>query len=305
MFTLRPHSILSYVLLSTILTACSPKEELYQIHDFISDGIFTNGIEGPAVDRLGNLYAVNFGKQGTIGVIAPQENNAAAKASLFVNLPQGSIGNGLRFDGQGNLYVADYAQHNILKIDMATKLVSEYAHNDKMNQPNDIAIAQDGTLYASDPDWQNSSGNIWKIDTDGRSTLLEADMGTTNGIEVSPDGKTLYVGESVQQKIWQYDIIKNGDVENKRLLITFADHGLDGMRCDKNGNLYVARYGAGVVAIVSQQGELVREVKLKGQHPTNVAFGGRDGRTVFVTMQKRGAIETFRNQIPGRVFSEQ
>ncbi len=83
-----------------------------------------------------------------------------------------------------------------------------------------------------------------------------------------------------------------GEIGNKRLLIEFADHGLDGMRTDIHGNLYIARYGAGVVAVVSASGELLEEIRLKGQHPTNVAFGGEDGRSLFITMQKRGAIET-------------
>ena len=85
-----------------------------------------------------------------------------------------------------------------------------------------------------------------------------------------------------------------------RLLIAFDDHGLDGMRTDVKGNLYIARYGAGVVAVVSPDGRLLREVKLKGQKPTNVAFGGPDGRTIFVTLQDRGAIEALRAEHPGR-----
>jgi sugar lactone lactonase YvrE len=74
------------------------------------------------------------------------------------------------------------------------------------------------------------------------------------------------------------------------------------MRSDKAGNLYIARYGAGVIAVVSPQGELLRKVPLQGQHPTNVTFGGKDGKTLFVTMQQRGAIETFTTQVPGRSF---
>src|SRR5690606_24532780 len=109
----------------------------------------------------------------------------------------------------------------------------------------------------------------------------------------SPDQKFLYVNESIQRKVWAYDLQPNGDIANKRLLIEFPDHGMDGMRCDAQGNLYVARYGAGVVAVVSPAGELLREISLRGQRPTNVAFGGEDGKQVFVTLQDRGAIETF------------
>ena len=127
-------------------------------------------------------------------------------------------------------------------------------------------------------------------------------MGTTNGIEVSPDGRRLYVNESAQRNVWVYDIDAAGDLSNKRLLIAFADHGLDGMRSDADGNLYIARYGAGLVAVVSPQGGLLREVPLRGAKPTNVAFGGADGRDVYVTLQDRGAIEVFRSDRPGREY---
>jgi sugar lactone lactonase YvrE len=248
------------------------------------------------VDARGNLYAVNFAQEGTIGITDKKDN-----AQLFVTLPKGSIGNGIRFDRQGFMYVADYTGHNVLKIDPSTKVVSVHAHSDQMNQPNDVAIAKSGVIYASDPNWKDSNGKLWKIAIDGSVKLLEENMGTTNGVEVSTDEKHLYVNESVQRKVWKYDIDKKtGDVKNKRLLIEFADHGMDGMRCDAKGNLYIARYGAGEVAVVSPKGKLLKTIKLKGEKPTNVAFGGEDGKTVYVTLQERGAIEYFTADYPGR-----
>ncbi|HTF97302.1 MAG TPA: SMP-30/gluconolactonase/LRE family protein [Cellvibrio sp.] len=267
-----------------------------QTSDYVTDNVFTQGVEGPAVDAQGNLYAVNFAEEGTIGIVDKKDN-----AQLFLTLPKGSTGNGIRFDRSGTLYVADYSAHNVLKIDSKTKAISVHAHSDKMNQPNDIAIAKSGIIYASDPNWKDSTGNLWKIDHTGQVSLLEANMGTTNGVEVSTDEKHLYVNESVQRKVWKYDIdTTTGDVKNKRLLIEFSDHGLDGMRCDADGNLYIARYAAGEIAVVSPHGTLLQRIQLKGQKPTNVAFGGADGKTVFVTLQDRGAIETFRSENPGR-----
>lgn len=263
----------------------------YQAQDYVADGVFTAGIEGPAVGPDGNLYAVNFAREGTIGRVVPAANGG--NAELFLGLPEGSTGNGIRFDQAGTMYIADYTGHNILQVDMNTRAVSVFAHNSAMNQPNDIAITAAGVLYASDPKWADSTGQLWRIDRDGSTHLLEANMGTTNGVAVSPDQKTLYVNESIQRKVWAYDLQANGDTANKRLLIEFADYGLDGMRCDAQGNLYIARYGAGAVAVVSPAGELLREISLQGKKPTNVAFGGVDNKQVFVTLQDRGAIETF------------
>ena len=261
---------------------------------------FTNGVEGPAVDKDGNLYAVNFNRQGTIGIITP-----SGESSIFVELPEGSVGNGIRFNKKGEMLIADYTKHNVLKVDMATKQITVFANEPKMNQPNDIAINKMDCLFASDPDWKGGKGSIWRIGKNGKVSLLEGNMGTANGIEVSPDNKRLYVNESVQRKVWVYDLSKKGEIRNKRLLIEFPDFGMDGMRCDTKGNLYIARYGKGVVAIVSPEGKVLREVLLTGKKPTNVAFGGKDGHTVYVTLQDQGNIESFRSDTAGREWQMQ
>lgn len=289
--------------LTLLLAACqahTPTQPaaapLYVASDYQGDGVFTHLIEAPAVGPDGALYLVGLGDARNIARIAPQ----GGKPEVFATLPAGSAGNGIRFDRQGRMLVADYTAHNILRVDMRTRQASVFAHLAGASQPNDIALAPDGTLYASDPDWKHDSGQLWRIAANGTVTRLETGMGTTNGIAVSPDGKRLYVNESVQRRLWAYDIAPDGTLSHKRLLRQFADHGMDGMRCDERGNLYLARYGAGEIAILSPDGALLRNVKLRGQKPTNVAFGGADGRTVYVTLQDRGAVESFRSEYPGR-----
>ncbi len=272
-------------------------EELYQSKVLTEFKGFPSGIEGPAVDGNNILYAVNYGKPGTIGQVTED-----GKASLFVTLPEGSIGNGIRFNSSGDMLIADYTMHNILKVDMATKEISVFAHNDQMNQPNDIAIADNDILFASDPDWKNSKGQLWRIDTEGKFTLLEANMGTTNGVEVSPDNTLLYVNESVQRNVWVYDLSLEGNISNKRLLIKFDDFGMDGMRTDNQGNLYITRHGKGTIVKVSPKGEILQEITLAGKTPSNIAFGGEDGKTAFLTLQDNGNIETFKVEHPGREF---
>ena len=265
--------------------------------DWVTDNTFTTGVEGPVVDAQGNLYAVNFKKQGTIGKV-----NVKGDASLLVELPSDSIGNGLRFNSNGQMLIADYVNHNVLRLNMETLTLDIFSHQPKMNQPNDLAISKNDFIYASDPDWQNSSGQLWMIDQSGKSYLIESGMGTTNGVEVGISDRFLYVNESVQRNVWRYELAPDGKPVNKTLFHRFTDHGLDGMRVDNVGNLYIARYGAGKIAVLNPQGNLIKEYHLKGQHPTNVAFGGCDGRTLYVTMQKRGAIEKLRVDQPGRNF---
>ena len=270
-------------------------EEIFVAQEFTPVNGFTSGIEGPACDADGNLYAVNYARQHTIGKVTPDGTQ-----SIFVELSDGSIGNGIRFNSNGFMFIADYTNHNVLKVDMDTQEISVYAHEPTMNQPNDLAIGANDILYASDPNWAESTGQIWRVDTDGKVTLLETDMGTTNGIEVSPDENILYVNESAQRNIWAYDLSPEGEISNKRLLIQFPDFNMDGMRCDVEGNLYVTRHGKGTVAKLSPAGDVLLEVALTGKLCSNIAFGGPDGRTCYVTMADRGNVEVFRADVPGR-----
>lgn len=282
----------------TALFSCkthSLPDGLFAARDFTAENLFSENIEGPAFDKFGRLYVVNFQRDGTIGKV-----NAVGSCELFVELPDGSIANSIRFDSKGDMLLADFSGHNVLKVNMQSRKVGVFCHDDRFNQPNDLCINSKDQVFASDPKWSDGSGQLWRIGADGRAVLLESGMGSTNGIELSPDEKRLYVNESVQRRVWQYDVDAAGNISNKKLLIVFPDFGLDGMKCDRNGNLYIARWGKGTVAVVSPQGKLVREIALKGKKCSNLVFGGKDGRTVFVTLQDRKGMEKFRSDTPGK-----
>jgi gluconolactonase len=283
------------ILINTVGEEASSMDRGYKVYDLLPEWSFTKGIEGPAIDAAGNLYAVNFAKQGTVGVVNLQDGagvlGASAVASHYITLPEGSVGNGIRFDKKGVMYIADYTGHNILKVDPLDRSIKIFAHNPAMNQPNDIAICpKTENLYASDPNWKESTGKLWLINRKGEVILLEESMGTTNGIEVSPDGKRLYVNESVQRKIWVYDIKQDGTLENKRLFTSFEDFGLDGMRCDSKGNLYVTRHGKGTLLIISPRAVTLREIALKGKLCSNVVLSP-DEKRAYITMADRGCFE--------------
>jgi sugar lactone lactonase YvrE len=282
--------------LSGACRVTSPRpESLFVASPLTPEGQFTSGIEGPACDAAGNIYAVNFARQGTIGRVTPD-----GRGEVFVDLPAGSVGNGIRFGARGVMFVADYTGHNILAVDPGTRTVRVLAHEPTMNQPNDLAIAPDGTLYASDPNWRAGTGQIWRIDRRGRATLAAADMGTTNGIDVSPNGRTLYVNESNQRRVWAFAILRDGGLSEKRLIATFPDFRCDGMRCDVDGNLYITRPGKGTVVKMSPLGAVLQEVDVLGKKPTNLCFGGPAGRTVYVTEAEHTRLVLFRVNRRGR-----
>ena len=127
-----------FLLLAQVLFVATP---------FTPENSFTSGVEGPATDKAGNVYAVSYQKTDTIGRFTPD-----GKGEVWLTMPEGSLGNGIRFTPEGRMFVADYKAHNILEIDPATRKVSVFAKVPTPYQPNDIELGPDGTLWASDPD---------------------------------------------------------------------------------------------------------------------------------------------------------
>lgn len=299
----RPAAIGLFGLAVVTVATAFAEPTLFQSRQLTPPGEYTFGIEGPAVDAAGHLYVVNFQKPGTIGRLTSGE----AASSAFATLPDGSVGVSIRFDRDGRMFVADYKKHNIYVAEPGSTDFKVYFHSDDFNQPNDMTVATDGTIYASDPHWKNRSGAIWRISRgpDGTGVGIkmasERPMSTTNGIDLSPDGKTLYVGESETREIWSYQI--QGDrLGTPKLVKKFGDFSIDGLRTDIDGRLYVARILKGTIAMLSPDGNVQRELQLTAKEPTNLAFGGADGRTVYVTQRKGGYIEAFQTDRPGREF---
>ena len=129
-------------------------------------------------------------------------------------------------------------------------------------------------------------------------------MTTTNGLDLSPDGKTLYVGESETRVIWAYRI-EGTALASPRLVKKFDGFDIDRIRSDVDGRLLVARMLKGTVVTLDGNGRQQREIALTAAEPSNLAFGGTDGRTVYVTQRKGGYIESFLADRPGREFCMQ
>jgi signal peptidase len=297
---------LAFALLAAVAGAGAPAmaETLFESRQLTPALGEDTGIEGPAVDAAGDLYVVNLGGKGAIGRVRA----GASTSEVVARLPEGSTGNGIRFDRQGRMYVADFSGHTIFVLEPGDATPRRYfprAGERLFDQPNDLAIAADGTLYASDP--KRATGRIWRITRAADGTVRGAvmastrPMGRTNGLDLSPDGRTLYVGESRPPfALWAYKIEGSRLVAPPRPLVTF-DADLDGLRTDVDGKIYVARVEDGTIDVVDPATRtVVRRVRLTGKNPTNLTFGGPDGKTVFVTQAAGGYIESFRVDRPGR-----
>lgn len=261
-----------------------------------TDQVFSDGVEGPAVDSSGLLFAMNFEYSGTVGEV-DQQGHASLYAELFPN----SHANGMRFDSKGNMIIADQRNRKILKL-TPDKILTVLAEDVRLNEPNDIAIMDNDLYFVSAPDFITQTGQIWRGNPDGDLELLTDDLSAVNGIEVSTDNRSLYCSETNTGKVWRYDLSLDGDISNKTLLNTFEGYDLDGMRCDSLGNFWLCVWNRGLVMYMNPKGEVLKLAMTKGTRAANVAYGGMDGRTCFVTVQDRGVIEYFRTDYPGRSF---
>jgi sugar lactone lactonase YvrE len=266
------------------------------VTDLTAENLFTKNIEGPNTNDRHELFVVNFQNDGTIGQVMPD-----GSVTLYVTLPTGSIANAIVFDARGDMLLADWTGHQILRVDRLSRKITVHCHDARFNQPNDICINRKGQVFASDPNWTAGTGQLWRIDSDGKANLLLGGLGTTNGIALSPDERTLYVNESIQRKVWSFRVDHSGNLHDKKLIIGFDDFGLDGMKCDTRGNLYITRYDKGTILQVAPDGRVIREIQLKGKKVSNLTFGGPDGKTCYATLQDRKCVETFRADVAGKL----
>lgn len=196
--------------------------------------------------------------------------------------------NGLAVDASGKLVVASHKDKALMRQSLQdgkrTPIAQRYNGN-PFNSPNDIAIAADGTIYFTDPDYQKAAApggqpltGIYRVDTDGAVTLVDGARHNPNGIALSLDEDVLYVNAS-DNEVRAYPIT-HGVPQQGRPFVRIE--GGDGMTLDCHGNLYVTEHGAKRVRVFSPQGKELATIRVDA-NVTNVAFGGADGKTLYIT----------------------
>ncbi len=266
--------------------------------------IFT---EGPAVDRAGNVFFTNVPVEKIL-------KWNPRKKSLSVFRTNSNKTNGMLFDPRGNLIACEGGKGRVTRTDKTTgkiRVLADTFNGFPFAAPNDVALDKQGRIYfTSRPGTEDpKKGNVnavYRIDLDGRvdQILHWPNVHMPNGIVISPDDKTLYLIEAHpdahrNRNILAYDLQSNGKVTNKRVHINFyPGRSGDGMCIDAMGNLYVAaglhkRRGSSEtldtkpgIHVISPKGKLVAYRETPVDTITNCAFGGKDGRTLFVTCGK-------------------
>lgn len=240
--------------------------------------------EGPTSDDEGNVYFVD------------QDNNRILKydtgGNLSVFMEPTNYSNGMSYDGHGHLIAAADEKNELWSIDIATKthevLVDGHYEGKLLNGPNDIFVhPTSGRIYFTDPYYRRSwwdrgpsespQGVYVYSPADKSLKLLIDDMQQANGIIGTPDGKTLYIADIRARQTFAFDIQDDGTLANKRL---FAPAGSDGMTIDSRGNVYLTSGRA--VQVYSPSGEHLGGIAVP-EVPSNVCFGGADGRTLYIT----------------------
>jgi len=170
----------------------------------------------------------------------------------------------------------------------------------RFNSPNDIVLRSDGTIYFTDPPYGlpgffddprkelNYSG-VFMI-RGGKVQVLSKDIGGPNGIAFSPDEKYLYVTNwdirNIHQTktIWRYEVNADGTLKNGKIFFdcnqTEDDEALDGIKVDKEGNLFVSAPGG--LWIISPDAKLLGKI-VTPERPANMAWGDEDGKTLYMT----------------------
>ena len=211
------------------------------------------------------------------------------KTTAFIK-PSGHA-NGLAVDTSGHLLLAQH-EGTVGRWDgrAITTLVRSYGGK-RLNSPNDLAVASNGTIYFTDPPYgvdrearELSFSGVYRLSPNGDLTLLTKALSRPNGIGLSPNDSTLYVNDSERTLVWAYDIADNGGIENRHRFAAPRDDGAegttDGLEVDANGNVYTT--GPGGIWVYGPNGTQRARIAVP-KPPTNLAFGGADRTVLFIT----------------------
>jgi gluconolactonase len=210
--------------------------------------------------------------------------------------------NGLALDPDNRLLVAGWGGRTVFRLEgngSRTTLAARWEGR-KLNSPNDIVVKSDGSIWFTDPpggllnvgmvadDLQKylDVQGVYRISADGKAmTLVAADNVYPNGLCFSPDEKLLYVNCSRERLIRVYDVGAGGTLGRARIFYRYLspERGVpDGMKCDVEGNVYCT--GPGGIYVHDPAGKVLARLKTPGHHPTNIAWGDDDWRSLYITM---------------------
>jgi gluconolactonase len=268
--------------------------------------------EGPVALKDGTWLVVEGGDRGCVTQVSAdgKEKRIIAKTGLP---------NGLAVDREGIIWVAEPKTPSLIRLTMdgKTETFMTECNGEPFLYPNDLCFGPDRALYMTDsgilmddfepggkvrPDYMTvkMDGRVYRIDVKRRQIeKLDSGFRFTNGIAFGPDNN-LYFNETLTGTIYRYQW-RDGRIVGGREafgnVLSGAGHqgmkGPDGMAFGTDGKLYVAVYGQGDVTVLGQNGQVIKRIRTEGNMPTNVAFGLRAQRRIFITEYELGQMGVF------------
>lgn len=259
----------------------------------------TSVLEGPSFDREGNFYCVDI-PNGRILTISPQ-----GEFSVFTQYD--GWPNGLKIHRDGRIFVADF-KRGLVVIDPHTREARPFLERYAMEHfkaLNDLFFAANGDLYFTDQGLtglHDPTGRLFRATPDGKVTCLLDNVPSPNGVVMDLEERCVYLAVTRANAVWRIPLDRQGNATKVGVFVQLSGgHGPDGLALDAEGGLAIAHVGLGSVWIVDRAGEPTMRIRAKGhRHTTNIAYGGPDGKTLFITESGAGEILQARVNVPGK-----
>ena len=255
-------------------------------------------LEGPVFDDAGNLYVSDI-PWGRIFRIDPQ--GAWSLVAEYDGEP-----NGMKFLDAGTLLITDY-KNGLMRLDVASGQVSPYLqrrNSERFKGVNDLIFDAEGNLYFTDQGQSglhDPSGRLYRLRPNGQLDLLLHNVPSPNGVALSPDGRLLYLAVTRGNCVWRVPLLPDGSVAKvSQFFTSYGPSGPDGLAVDAQGRVLVANPGLGVVWVLNGRAEPELVLRgVPGSSTTNLAFGGADRRTLYVTDSTHGRVLRTSLEAPG------
>ena len=248
--------------------------------------VFVTGFEapeGPSFRRDGWLFFVDFE--------AGRVYRAAPDGTVEV-VAEGGRPVGTKFHRDGRLFVCD-STRGLITIDSegSSAVIAEEFEGKRLNGPNDLTISSKGDIYFTDPrgsSLERPIGDVYCYRADARLELLDSGYALCNGIAIGPGEEALYVAETYTKRIYRFGLQPDGSLGARDVFVKLEGGlGPDGMAFDAAGNLYVAHWGKGCIAVFDPEGAMLGELPTIGEKPSNIAFWND---TIYVTEVQEGQV---------------
>lgn len=257
-------------------------------------------LEGPAFDRKGNLYIVDI-PFGRIFRISP-------KGEWELVVQYEGWPNGMKFHKDGRLFVADY-RCGIMVLDVKSGRIEpllETAYSEGFKGCNDLHFTANGDLYFTDQGQTgiaDPTGRVYRLKANGDLQRLADNIPSPNGITISTTEKHVYVAVTRSLQIWRFPIMHDGQISKTGVAIQLSGGvGPDGIEMDADNGLAVCHLNVGVWRFDAKMlpTHLVCSDDPKHHHLSNIAFGGPDYKTLYMTDSLSGDVLTARMPVAGK-----